>query len=47
MRSHRNLGDEPVEVWAISRAADGSDSTKVDDFWDASAEAAQTRSTEG
>ena len=47
VRSHRNLGDEPVEVWAISRVADGSDSTKVDDFWDASAEAAQTRPAEG
>jgi mannose-6-phosphate isomerase-like protein (cupin superfamily) len=33
-RSHRNLGDEPVEIWAISRRIDESDATKVDDFWD-------------
>jgi mannose-6-phosphate isomerase-like protein (cupin superfamily) len=42
-RSHRNLGDEPVEVWAISRTNDHSDATKVDDFWEASPEARQTR----
>jgi mannose-6-phosphate isomerase-like protein (cupin superfamily) len=43
VRSHRNRGDEPVEMWAISRKQDGGDATKVDDFWEASAEAAQTR----
>jgi mannose-6-phosphate isomerase-like protein (cupin superfamily) len=43
VRSHRNRGEEPVEVWAISRKQDGGDSTKVDDFWEASPEAAQTR----
>jgi mannose-6-phosphate isomerase-like protein (cupin superfamily) len=43
VRSHRNCGEEPVEVWAISRKQDGGDATKVDDFWEASPEAAQTR----
>jgi mannose-6-phosphate isomerase-like protein (cupin superfamily) len=32
-RSHRNEGDEPVELWAISRKSDRSDATKIDDFW--------------
>ena len=43
IRSHRNRGAEPVELWAISRQRGGGDSTKVDDFWEASPEAAQTR----
>jgi mannose-6-phosphate isomerase-like protein (cupin superfamily) len=43
-RSHRNEGDEPVEMWAISRQIDHGDATKIDDFWEASAEAAQHRS---
>jgi mannose-6-phosphate isomerase-like protein (cupin superfamily) len=43
VRSHRNEGDEPVEMWAISRRSDRSDSEKVDDFWEASPEAAQHR----
>jgi mannose-6-phosphate isomerase-like protein (cupin superfamily) len=42
-RSHRNEGDEPVELWAISRAVDGDGGTKIDDFWEASADAAQQR----
>jgi mannose-6-phosphate isomerase-like protein (cupin superfamily) len=42
VRSHRNLGDEPVEIWAISRKIERSESTKVDDFWEASPEARQT-----
>jgi mannose-6-phosphate isomerase-like protein (cupin superfamily) len=43
-RSHRNEGDEPVELWAISRRSDGSDGgVKIDDFWDASPDAAQHR----
>lgn len=42
-RSHRNLGDEPVEMWAVSRKREVDDSVKVDDFWDASADAVQTR----
>jgi quercetin dioxygenase-like cupin family protein len=41
VRSHRNLGDEPVELWAVSRKIEDSDSTKVDDFWEASPEARQ------
>jgi mannose-6-phosphate isomerase-like protein (cupin superfamily) len=36
IRSHRNEGDEPVEMWAISRSNDRSASEKVDDFWEAS-----------
>ena len=42
-RSHRNEGDEPVEMWAISRKLDHGDSTKLDEFWDASPNAAQHR----
>jgi mannose-6-phosphate isomerase-like protein (cupin superfamily) len=42
VRSHRNLGEEPVELWAISRKLDHGDATKVDDFWRASSEASQT-----
>jgi mannose-6-phosphate isomerase-like protein (cupin superfamily) len=42
-RSHRNLGDEPVEMWAVSRKLDHGDATKIDDFWEASPEAAQHR----
>ena len=40
-RSHRNEGDEPVDMWAISRKLDHGDSTKLDDFWDASPDARQ------
>jgi mannose-6-phosphate isomerase-like protein (cupin superfamily) len=40
-RSHRNEGDEPVEMWAISRRIDHSDATKIDDFWEASPDARQ------
>jgi mannose-6-phosphate isomerase-like protein (cupin superfamily) len=35
-RSHRNEGEEPVEVWAVSRKIEASDATKVEDFWEAS-----------
>ena len=35
-RSHRNEGDEPVEIWAVSRRIDHGDATKVEDFWPAS-----------
>jgi mannose-6-phosphate isomerase-like protein (cupin superfamily) len=42
-RSHRNEGDEPVEMWAISRQLGGHDATKLDDFWEASPEAEQSR----
>jgi mannose-6-phosphate isomerase-like protein (cupin superfamily) len=40
-RSHRNEGDEPVEMWAISRQLGRGDSTKLDDFWEASPQARQ------
>ena len=40
-RSHRNEGDEPVEMWALSRQLGRSDSTKLDDFWEASPDARQ------
>jgi quercetin dioxygenase-like cupin family protein len=42
VRSHRNLSDEPVELWAVSRKIEESDSEKVEDFWEASPEASQT-----
>jgi mannose-6-phosphate isomerase-like protein (cupin superfamily) len=42
-RSHRNEGDEPVEMWAISRKIDHGDATKIDDFWEASPDARQKR----
>jgi mannose-6-phosphate isomerase-like protein (cupin superfamily) len=45
-RSHRNEGDEPVEMWAVSRHVDRSDATKIDDFWQASPDAAQRRDVE-
>ena len=40
-RSHRNEGDEPVEIWAISRQSEGDGGEKVDDFWEASPDASQ------
>jgi mannose-6-phosphate isomerase-like protein (cupin superfamily) len=40
-RSHRNEGDEPVEMWAISRRLGRQDATKIDDFWQASPDASQ------
>jgi len=42
-RSHRNEGDEPVEMWAVSRRIDRMDATKIDDFWEASPQARQHR----
>jgi mannose-6-phosphate isomerase-like protein (cupin superfamily) len=42
-RSHRNEGDEPVELWAISRSIDRDDAHKLDDFWEASPDAVQER----
>jgi mannose-6-phosphate isomerase-like protein (cupin superfamily) len=42
-RSHRNEGEDPVEMWAISRRIDHGDATKIDDFWEASPEARQSR----
>jgi mannose-6-phosphate isomerase-like protein (cupin superfamily) len=43
-RSHRNEGDEPVEMWAVSRRIEEQDATKVEDFWEPSTDAAQRRS---
>jgi len=42
-RSHRNEGDEPVDMWAISRKSESHDATKIDDFWEASDQAQQKR----
>ena len=42
-RSHRNEGDEPVEMWALSRRLGSHDATKIDEFWEASPDAAQKR----
>ena len=42
-RSHRNEGDEPVEMWAVSRKLDSQDAVKIDEFWEASPDARQTR----
>jgi mannose-6-phosphate isomerase-like protein (cupin superfamily) len=43
-RSHRNERAEPVEMWAISRKITQPDATKIDDFWEASQAARQSRS---
>jgi len=43
LRSHRNLGEEPVELWAISPRVYRSEATKVDDFWEADPAARQER----
>jgi quercetin dioxygenase-like cupin family protein len=43
VRSHRNEGEEPVELWAVSRLVEGDGGEKVEDFWPASPEAAQRR----
>ncbi|MGZ4344242.1 MAG: cupin domain-containing protein [Solirubrobacteraceae bacterium] len=42
-RSHRNENAEPVEMWAISRKIEHADATKIDDFWEAYADAKQHR----
>ena len=42
-RSHRNEGDEPVEMWAVSRKRDEPDAVKLDEFWSASRDAVQER----
>ena len=46
-RSHRNEGDEPVEIWALSRKLDGDDGVKLEGFWEASPDAAQERDPAG
>jgi mannose-6-phosphate isomerase-like protein (cupin superfamily) len=42
-RSHRNEDDEPVEMWAVSRRLGRADAVKIDEFWEASPDAAQRR----
>jgi mannose-6-phosphate isomerase-like protein (cupin superfamily) len=42
-RSHRNEGDEPVDLWAVSRRLARMDAVKIDEFWEASPRAAQER----
>ena len=42
-RSHRNEGDEPVDMWAVSRRHERMDAVKLDEFWEASPDAAQHR----
>jgi mannose-6-phosphate isomerase-like protein (cupin superfamily) len=44
-RSHRNEGEEPVEMWAVSRQVRDGDAHKLDDFWEASPHAAQERAS--
>lgn len=43
VRSHRNEGDEPVEMWAFSTTSESDRGTKVDGFWGRSS--ASRRST--
>ncbi|HEX6455451.1 MAG TPA: cupin domain-containing protein [Solirubrobacterales bacterium] len=43
VRSHRNEGDVPVEMWAISPANESDRGEKVEDFWEASPAADQQR----
>jgi mannose-6-phosphate isomerase-like protein (cupin superfamily) len=42
-RSHRNEGDEPVELWAVSRINETDRGNKIDEFWAASPDARQRR----
>jgi mannose-6-phosphate isomerase-like protein (cupin superfamily) len=42
-RSHRNEGHDDVEMWAVSRRVAHGDATKIDEFWEASPQAAQQR----
>ena len=43
-RSHRNEGDEPVDMWAISIQSDKDSATLIKKFWEASPKAKQKRS---
>lgn len=43
-RSHRNEGDETVDMWAISRQLGKDDATLIKIFWEASPLAKQKRS---
>ena len=42
-RSHRNEGDDPVDMWAISLKSSHSDAVLIKKFWEASPKAAQKR----
>src|SRR5579871_2687619 len=42
-RSHRNEGDEVVEMWAISPKLDHGDATLLKEFWAASSQAKQRK----
>lgn len=42
IRSHRNEGEEAVEMWAVSRKVGDEDSVKVEDFWEPSPSATRT-----
>jgi mannose-6-phosphate isomerase-like protein (cupin superfamily) len=44
-RSHRNEGEEPVEVWAVSRKIEDQDANKVEGFWEASPSAQRDATT--
>lgn len=43
VRSHRNEGDVPVEMWAVSPVSDSDRGEKVEGFWEASPAADQQR----
>ncbi len=42
-RSHRNKGDEPVDMWAVSPKTDREDAVMIKGFWEASKLATQKR----
>ena len=42
-RSHRNEGDEPVDLWAVSVLNEHDRGNKIDEFWPASPQARQRR----
>ncbi len=46
-RSHRNEGDETVEMWAISPKIDRKEATLIKEFWEASTHATQKRPKKG
>jgi mannose-6-phosphate isomerase-like protein (cupin superfamily) len=46
-RSHRNEGEETVEIWAVSRKIDEGDATKIEDFWEPATNAARRLEEDG
>lgn len=42
-RSHRNEGDEPVDMWAISSKHGNQGAHKIDNFWEASTHASRVK----